>query len=658
MKISRMVPCLIAFISISTSLLAAANMPEPAKLVPQETLAFVSVSNCDALQAQWKKTSYYKLYTDPAMAQFVESLKSKWKENLFKGNAEIGDFFKDVNSAPTGQLVFALVSNEKTLKTGEPMLLTLSQWGPKVGSVKTAIEKALKKSVEEGAKRSKEEYRGYEIITVVQENKEPQEIKSRSESTSISNASLEKDRFADEGESNEEPENGPSLKPGPEEQIPEAAPEKAEPTVISYCFVNDTFVLSEDKEILKSTIAKMTGAGAAGLSDDPIYSSTMASLGPVHDIDVYVNMAKVIGIMSSADKSGSVNSQAAIFGLDNLAGLGMTVSLGRDASKPVITKGLLKVNGAKKGILKILDPQNEAVKMPKFVDSSNVSVTVINLSLKNAFDELFRVLGTISPGVAAVMNQPIVPGNETGQGRVEIKKDILDYLGNQIIIGKSLKKPFTTDSDPTGSVSAIAVTDSKALEKSISLLHTSVSQGKPEAKREFMGSTIYTFGMFPSFMPGLGSMAYMADELNKKEKESPKFAVSITDTYMIMGTEGDVEKTLRAMNNKENSPVTSQEWYERAKSTLPVQVGVAGLSDDRSSIEYFWWVLKKRSDDSKAGGPGLGAGAMVFGQLSGLADFKLLPDFEKVKKYFGVSSYYILSKPEGYYFESTMLDMK
>jgi hypothetical protein len=41
---------------------------------------------------------------------------------------------------------------------------------------------------------------------------------------------------------------------------------------------------------------------------------------------------------------------------------------------------------------------------------------------------------------------------------------------------------------------------------------------------------------------------------------------------------------------------------------------------------------------------------------SDLFDFSLLPEFDEVRKYFGLSAFYGLSKPDGFFFELKYLN--
>ena len=151
----------------------------------------------------------------------------------------------------------------------------------------------------------------------------------------------------------------------------------------------------------------------------------------------------------------------------------------------------------------------------------------------------------------------------------------------------------------------------------------------------------------------------MADVARKSQQEPdmPRFAFTVTDTYLILGTEENVTQAVRLMNNKDAGSIANMPWFVRAKSALPAAFGAAGLSDGRTYGEYFWWNVKE-AGKHKGGLNMFDPTQMAISQVGGYFDFSLLPDFEKVKKYFGVSGNYLTSRPDGYYFEAKQLDLK
>jgi len=55
-----------------------------------------------------------------------------------------------------------------------------------------------------------------------------------------------------------------------------------------------------------------------------------------------------------------------------------------------IGKAILKIDGAKSGICKMLDLESVPIRMPRFISESACSISVANLNIKKAFDELAK----------------------------------------------------------------------------------------------------------------------------------------------------------------------------------------------------------------------------------------------------------------------------
>lgn len=638
-------------------------LPDTAKLLPPETMVLINIPDANSLQKQFQKTAMYKLYKDPAMAAFVNSFKGTWQKTLLESSDEMSRILTDVNAAPSGRLAVAFILNEKSKQTGEPIFLIISQWGNDIKTIKTAADKAVRKSLEKGARQEKETVRGRQIITITQKEASPvkedtPEIKSGGTAT----MKPQPHRFVGIAIEEENEDGGLAVKDADENEGTAtgiAAAPATMPSAISYCFFDDVLIASEDKETVKFLISRIDGGAGQSLADNDNYQKTMAAAGTVHDIDFYLNVEAIIKNIVAQDTAGQIGPQIAAFGLDNVSSLGAAVSVGRSGGTPFAVKGLLRINGLKKGIMKLIEPQSLPVQTPQFIDASSVSLSVCNISIKNAYDELFKIMSGISPGFAAAMNAPLVPADEKGQGGVELKKDILDYLGSGIVVASSIKKPFVSGSDPAKTITAIATTNRAALEKSLAIVHNTLSGGKPDMRRELFGHTMYLLdgSAFPFLMGSEKQpMADMARN-QKAQPPMPKFAFAVTDTHLIAGSEENVAQALRLLSNKDAGSLASAAWFIRAKSVIPGAVGMAGLSDGRTYGEYLWWNLKEMGK-AKSAANAFDPTQMALSGLGQFFDFTLLPNFDTVKKYFGVSTQYVISRPDGYYFEARHLDLQ
>ena len=210
---------------------------------------------------------------------------------------------------------------------------------------------------------------------------------------------------------------------------------------------------------------------------------------------------------------------------------------------------------------------------------------------------------------------------------------------------------------PTESLVALAVNNRNALEKSLSLLHSKViAPNNPDARRELLGYTIYLVSLqaFPFFGPGMTPMQGPAEP---SIPPMPTLAFTITDTHLIFGLEPTVEQAIRTLSSTGAASVASTKWFTSTKSAIPSVVGLAGLEDNAASGELFWWMVKEGSK-AKASNISTGSAPFKFGpqKFGELVDFNLLPEFDAVRKYFGLSAFYGISRPDGFFFEFKNID--
>lgn len=581
-------------------------LPKTAKLLPPETVLLVDIDDFSQLKVQFEKTNLYELYKDPAMAAFVGDAKEKWQKKIEK--LDENDIFRAIFSAdvlPQGRAALAFVLGEQTKDTNEPPVVIITQWGDEIDKVTESINKMVQKNIEMGGhqKRS-EDYRGVDIqITIDEVSQE-----------------------------------------------------------LNHCFIDDCFIASTDLDLIKFIIAHIKGAASPTLSADADYSATFTATGPYHDAEFYVNIKQIIKTTLAKDSTGQTQRWITSLGFDNVAAFGASVGFARRPGSSCAGKACLKVNGAKKGVLKMLQFESAGLRAPRFVSETTCSTTFLNLNIRDAYGELGNILNSFSPQAAAWMYMPLPTSDSPDEPGLRIKEDIIDHLGSQIVISQSINKPFAKNSMPTETLFAVATSDSKALENSLSALHsTFISANNPDAKRELLGHTIYLLNL--SSMPFWAApLAPMQTPSEPGIAQVPKLAFTFTDTHLIFGVESTVDRAIRTLNSTGAVSVGSAKWFTLAKSAIePSLVGLACLEDTAVSSELFWWMMKQTTQ-SQAEGTNISAGSksllphMVFSQAGAdLFNFALLPEFDTVRKYFGLSVFHGMTTSDGFSFEFNYL---
>ncbi len=603
---------------------SAETLPETARLLPPETILLANIDNFNRFRTGFEKTNFYKLYKDPAMAAFVDDFKTKWREKIRELDNEFIRVVTDADALPQGRVAVAIVLNPPTAETkdtDEPLFLFITQWGQTIAKIKEAVDKVVKKDVEDGAYRKTEDYRGVTITTITGQSS------------------------ADE----------------------------------SYCFIDDTLIESMNPDVLKFVIAHIKGAGSPTLADDTDYAATIKFMRPSAPgrIDFYVNIKQIIKTIIAEDTTGGIKTVIANLGLDNVTSFSCSIdpgSLPSAGGGSSFAKAFLKIEGRKKGICKMLDFESATFRAPQFISASVCSVSFVNLNIQNAFSEFANILTGFSLQFAAMMYMPLLLPSPQGEPSLQLKADIIDHLGSQIITAQSTgKPPFNAGARPPAeSLIAVAVNDRSALEKSLALLHSRViAPNNPNARRELLGHTLYLVApptMLPASRPG--ERTPMQAPAGPGAPKMPKLAFAVTDTHLIFGSESVVEQAIRALSSTGTVSVGSANWFNKAKSAVPSVVGLAGLQDSAASGELFWPVLRGLKQSGRKGkaedsGIEMGVGTSpgtVFLQLmfsqagSDLFNFSLLPEFDAVRKYFGLSAFYGISRPDGFFFEFKYLN--
>ncbi|MHC4566244.1 MAG: DUF3352 domain-containing protein [Planctomycetota bacterium] len=548
--------CVYALALLCSPVGVRAALPKTAKLLPPDTVLLVNIEDFSQLKGQFEKTDLFKLYKDPSMAAFIDNFKTNLEQKIKDSDSELAEIITDAATLPQGKAALALVLNEKVIDADEPPVLLITEWGSKVAQVKDVVEKVVAKSVEEReARRQTEDYRGVGI-------------------TSMSG----KDSGA-----------------------------------ISYCFIDDAMILSANTESLKFVIAQAKGAGSQTLADSDDFNSTLravSSSGP-GQIDVYVNIKQIIQTVTTKDEAGKLKTILTNLGLDNVTSFALSIDVGSGPGGSTSGKALLKVDGAKKGLLKLLEVETGPIQVPGFVSQSANSVSVVNLNMKKAFDEMAKILTAFSPQMAMMINMPLSPPGPQGEPPLQLKTGIFDHLGSQIVIAQSMDGSAASAAGQgmpqPDSLVALATTNRAALEKTLLLLHsTMIAPGKADARRELLGHTIYRIDL-GGMMPGMGGAPgarapMMQAPAQAGAPEMPKLAFTVTDSHLIFASEDAVERAVRTLSGGGNESVASAKWFAQAKATIPSTVGMAGLQNGEASGEFLWSMLRNMKTPPKGAG--------------------------------------------------------
>lgn len=588
----------------------AATLPKTAELVPNETIFLAEIDDFTELRTQFEKTNFHKLINDPSMTPFLEDLKSKWREKKQdETDEDIPGILRDVDVWPEGRIAIAMVLKEQLEDMDEPPILFITQWGEGIQKVKDAVDKNVEKAIEDGARRDVEDYRDVKIVTM-------------------------KDETDD---------------------------------TFSFCFWEDCLIGAMNPDDLKFVVAQIRGAGSSTLADDDDYYAAFRALGSTGAgrAGFYVNIKQLVRTSLAEDVDGEVKTIIDNLGLNNVISFTGTIDPAGAPGNGSLVKALLKIDGEKKGVCKMLEVESSGLRIPRFIPASSSAISLIHLNIKKAFAELSDIIGNFSPQMAAMLYMPLIPSSSQGEPPLVLKNGLIDHLGSRIVVAQSIKKPT---SNPGGAVApqgeatiAIAIDNRDALEKSLSLLHgTFIAPGNPDARRELLGHMIYSIDL-SKFLPFLAAAAR-----GPNAPKMPPWGFTVTDTHLIFAPDAAVERTIRALDGGMES-IDSVKWFAKAKANIPSSVGMAGMENISATMEPIWTTIRESKKENKDENSqnelsvGMSTGSilpqMTFSPAgTEFFDLSLLPEFDAVRKYFGVSAFYGISRPDGFFFEVKYLN--
>jgi len=589
---------------------AAAELSEAAELMPPQTLVLLEVENLAQSRAAFKQTYLYKLWTDPAMSQFAAHFKDQLEQKLNNSDDELVKTIAKMGTLPEGKVGLGVFLSEPGDRPLRPEILAFAEWGSALSKAKEAVAKIEENLAEGGTTVRKEEYRGVEITSC---------------------------------------ETEPA-------------------TRLCYCFVGDCLIISTQRKVLEFAVAQLQGSDSPALADDPDYVAAMqrVKVEGAGRIKFFCNIKQVIEEAIRRDETGQAKTALANLGLDNVTYMASCVVLQDDEGFPH-SRVFVKVQGEKKGICKMLEFGSEPFRTPRFVSRDVYSLSYVNIDFKKLYQELYRVVYAFSTKAAALMQMPLLPPSPDGQPGLTLKSDIIDMLGSQLIFAQRVDRQFLENppaeqlvGEGPETLMAIAVANPSALEQSLARLHAAFTEGQADSRRELLGQTIYILDlmkMIPMFAPRATTPMRQHRRPGRYQQPAPgqvpvgavpKLAFTVTRTHLIMGLEAVVERAIRTLNGPSSGSLEARQWFGKAQTAVPSDVGLAGFENARISGQLAWLLFRQMGKfptlPSKDGGAVVPAPTgpmqpfMFWAGVMELFDFKLLPEYETVRKYFDFCS--------------------
>jgi hypothetical protein len=603
-------PATLAAVLTCTTPVPAA-IPPAENLLPVDTLLLISVPDFAALRAANKHSPQCLLWNDPAMKPFHDKFMANWNEKLVAPlERDLGVNFSDYGDLPQGQLTLAVTQNGWAGgDSPTPALLLLLDTKGKSSLLKTNLAALRKKWVEAGKPMHNETIRGITFSVVpLSSNDIPATL-----------AGILPRRLPVQ-------ELGKENKPPP-------------PGEIVFGQFDSLLIVGNSLKAVEPVATRLTGGALPALADNALFAADR--LAQFRDAPLYYGWfnAKTVSDVLVHIPPPEPNPDAPspmpqipwdkILGASGLTGLKSACFNYRESHAGARVDFYLSAPEAgREGIFKIIAAAPKDAGPPPFVPADTVKFLRWRVDGQKSWAALEKMLSDISPAWLNSLNAAISIANATAQQKdpdFDVRKNLLGNLGDDWIsyqkapAGKTLAD---LNSAPSLFLFA-AVNPDQAVLAIKNIASLSASQENAPAPRQFSGRTIYTIAL-PS--RGAPRSLYCA---------TGNGYVALTKDVSLM------ETFLRSTESKAKSLRETAGFADAVQHVGGTGNGLFTYENQRETMRATFTALKNSAAEGPSAGGASALGALPFASpekiLGDWLDFSLLPDYDKVAKYFYIS---------------------
>ncbi|MFV0446049.1 MAG: hypothetical protein ACK5Q5_20930 [Planctomycetaceae bacterium] len=390
-------------------------------------------------------------------------------------------------------------------------------------------------------------------------------------------------------------------------------------TSMAWCVKDSMFVFGTGADLIESALVRWGGDHDKVFADDATYKYILnrcdlpGEVAPA--MTYFVNPIGLFkaGVAAAGPQAGMSGAMVMgflpVLGLDRLKGIGGVASMAIEGYDG-LSHNLIYVDQPPTGVLQAMVCPPANLTLPDFIPSTTSSLSAINWDVPGAYTAIEQVYdfftqpGTLAKMMDDAQDAPNGPG-------LHPKADFLDLLNGQILLTQKFA-PGEDGAPPQQHMTFLfGVNDEQKMQATVDKL-TSM-EGVNVEIREFRGTKIYETENSPA-----------------GQNASPAAALS-NDFLMFTTHVEDLETLLRS---DAGESLAKTESYQLIRKECPDLVSTFSYQRQDEMMESIYEVIKQG--------------------LAHEADFnvELLPDFEVIRKYFGVAGSYAVPDENGVFFSS------
>lgn len=614
------------------ALSASAVVPSVEKLLPDDTLFLVTTPDFAKLRQIYRTSPQAQFWYDPAMKPFRDNFLSKLSDDLIHPlEHDLNIQFADYTNLPQGQITLALSQNDWPAKAGQhPGLLLLMDTKDQSAQLKKDLSDIRKKWVEAGKTLRTEKIRDIEFAAFPISDKDvPKTLRK-----------LSGNQTSSDSDDTATTTNAPN----------------SELFIGQY---ESLLIVGTETAPIEKVLAHLTGGSVPCLGDLAAYDQNRLAMFRDAPIYGWANANSLVDLLNhktdqqdptTPDPFAMLNPAHILtaVGVGGLKTVGFSVQAGNDGTTMQIFANVPEEK--RQGLLKLIPAESKDSAPPAFVPADAVKFQRWRIDGQKAWTTIQKVAADISPQATGAINLMLSTINESAKQKdpdFDINKNFFGNLGDDLISYQ--KAPRGNTLAGLNSAPSLFLIGSPNPGQLASALKYVLSIINPEAaipkEREFLGRKIYS-------VPQPNSPIPAANLGPAPEQGTLNYAAS--GGYLALSTDASmVEEYLRSSDSQQKVLRDTPGLTDAIAKVGGSSTGMFGFENQTETTRALFEALK-----NSAGANSAGPSAMPgFSSLPGAANFKdwmdfsLLPPFDSVSKYFGISVYTLSANVDGFAFK-------
>ena len=599
---------------------AAAAIPPAEQILPADTLLVITAPDCVKVRAVFKKSSPSQFWNDPAMRPFREKFLAKWNEEFVAPlERDLGVKFDDYGALFQGQCTFAITQEGWSAQSDDaPAVLFLLDARDKSDQLKKNLAALRKKWTDDGKALKTEKIRNVEFLVVaLTTNDVPKTLKQLF------------------------PQRQPVRELGKEDEKPAA---KTELVIGQY---ESLLIVGTSSKAVEKVVARLTGGAASALADSAAFEADRLARFRESSLFGWLNARVVCEVLARVPED-KPNPQAPnplppvhlvkAIGVTGLSGLKTVAFNVRVLGEGTLTELFFGApEASREGVFKILATEPKDASPPAFVPADAVKFQRWRIDDQKALATLEKMVKDISPQLFNTWNFLLSSGNEAAKQddpEYDVRKNLFGNLGDDLITYETA--PRDTAPGAAGSSPSLWLLGSPAPDKLAAALKGMLVILSPQATspetREFLGRKIFSVKLPAQAGTDAGKPR------NLMYAASGGYVALSTDAAML-------EEFLRSSESQAKTLRETPGLTDAAQKVGGQSTGWFAYENQNETTRLLFASLRASAGEPTNNIPGAGANPLMNSlpfagpqkDFKDWMDFSLLPDFERVSKYFTFS---------------------